>query len=149
MVKVHAQARDVVVIDAPLSIDACVDRVRHSGAGAVVVMIGMVRDHTKKDGVTVAVTRLQYEAYVEMAELVIAGHCAQLVHDSVGLRAAVAHRTGDLVPGDLAVVVAVSSPHRAEAFAGCQQLIDSLKHDAPIWKREHDDTGISWVGMGP
>ena len=138
-----------MISEQPLSIDACVEQVRHVGAGAVVVMIGMVRDHTQKDGVIVAVTRLQYEAYAEMAAQVIGGHCARLVADLPGVRAAVSHRVGDLVPGDLAVVVAVSSPHRAEAFVGCSRLIDDLKRDAPIWKREHDDTGISWVGMGP
>ncbi len=143
------QTRDVVVVDTPLSIDACVERVRHLGAGAVVVMIGMVRDHTIKGGVTVTVTRLHYEAYVEMAEQVMGALCAAIVANTPGLRAAIAHRTGDLVPGDVAVVVAVSSPHRAEAFSACQQLIDDLKASAPIWKREHDDTGISWVGMGP
>ena len=48
-----------------------------------------------------------------------------------------------------AVVVAASSPHRAEAFEGCRALIERLKHDAPIWKREHGDDGVSWVGLGP
>jgi molybdopterin synthase catalytic subunit len=141
--------RSVVVTDVPLSIDAVVARVHHVGAGAVVVMIGCVRDHTRKDGVTVAVHRLEYEAYVEMAESVIAGHCTDLETATPGLRTAVAHRVGDLRPGDLAVVVAASSPHRAEAFDGCRALIERLKHDAPIWKREHGDDGITWVGLGP
>lgn len=145
----HRQDRQVVVVDTPLSIDAVVARVSHPGAGAVVVMIGCVRDHTRKDGATVAVHRLEYEAYGEMAEGVIRGHCEDLEGATPGLRCAVAHRVGDLVPGDLAVVVAASSPHRAEAFDGCRALIERLKHDAPIWKREHGDDGISWVGLGP
>lgn len=140
---------DVVVIDEPLSVDACIERVRHVGAGAVVVMLGLVRNHTRVDGDVVAVQRLQYEAYVSMAEKVIADLCVQLASELPGVRAAVAHRIGDLVPGDLAVVVAVSSPHRKEAFVGCERLIDRLKQDAPIWKREHGDNGVVWVGMGP
>jgi molybdopterin synthase catalytic subunit len=140
---------DVVVVDEALSVDACIARVRHVGAGAVVVMLGLVRDHTRVNGDVVAVQRLQYEAYVSMAEKVIADLCAQLATELPGVRAAVAHRVGDLVPGDLAVVVAVSSPHRKEAFVGCERLIDRLKHDAPIWKREHGDNGVVWVGMGP
>lgn len=140
---------DVVVVDEPLSVDACIERVRHVGAGAVVVMLGLVRDHTRVAGDVVAVQRLQYEAYVSMAENIIAALCAQLATELPGVRAAVAHRIGDLVPGDLAVVVAVSSPHRKEAFVGCERLIDRLKQDAPIWKREHGDNGVVWVGMGP
>lgn len=140
---------DVVVVDAPLSVDACIERVRHVGAGAIVVMVGLVRDHTRVNGDVVAVSRLQYEAYVSMAERVIADLCTTLAVELPGLRAAVAHRIGDLVPGDLAVVVAVSSPHRKEAFVGCERLIDRLKLNAPIWKREHGDNGIVWVGMGP
>jgi molybdopterin synthase catalytic subunit len=146
---VHRQDRRVVVVDAPLSLDAVVAVVAHPGAGAVVVMIGMVRDHTRKDGDVVAVHRLQYEAYFEMAEAVIDGHCRALEEATPGVRCAVAHRVGDLVPGDLAVVVAASSPHRAEAFDACRALIERLKHDAPIWKREHGDGGIHWVGLGP
>jgi molybdopterin synthase catalytic subunit len=145
----HRQDRQVVVVDAALSIDAVVTRVSHPGAGAVVVMIGCVRDHTRKDGAVVGVHRLEYEAYGEMAEGVIRGHCEALELATPGLRCAVAHRVGDLVPGDLAVVVAASSPHRAEAFEGCRALIERLKHDAPIWKREHGDDGVSWVGLGP
>ena len=145
----HQQDRQVVIVDAPLSMDAVVTHVSHPGAGAVVVMVGCVRDHTRKDGAVVSVHRLEYEAYAEMAESVISGHCEDLERSTPGLRCAVAHRVGDLVPGDLAVVVAASSPHRAEAFEGCRALIERLKHDAPIWKREHGDDGLSWVGLGP
>jgi molybdopterin synthase catalytic subunit len=145
----HRQDRQVVVVVAPLSMDAVVTHVAHVGAGAVVVMIGCVRNHTRKDGATVGVQRLEYEAYAEMAESVIRRHCEDLERATPGLRCAVAHRVGDLVPGDLAVVVSASSPHRAEAFEGCRALIERLKHDAPIWKREHGDDGISWVGLGP
>jgi len=137
------------ILEQPLSVDACLAQVQHAGAGAVVVMLGTVRDHTKKDGVTVAVTCLEYEAYASMAarviDEVVQGVCA--AHP--GVRAFVQHRTGALVVGDVAVVVAASSPHRREAFVACAAIIDGLKQDAPIWKREHGDDGVSWVGLGP
>jgi molybdopterin synthase catalytic subunit len=138
-----------VIVDRALSLDAVVDAVRHPAAGAVVVMLGLVRDHTKKDGATVRVHQLDYEAYVTMAERVIDdvvdGVCA--VHP--GVRACVHHRTGSLVVGDVAVVVAASSQHRKDAFVACEAIIDGLKKDAPIWKREYGDDGVSWVGLGP
>jgi molybdopterin synthase catalytic subunit len=137
------------ILATPLSVDACIARVAHAGAGAVVVMLGTVRDHTTKDGRRVDVTRLEYEAYTAMAIRVIDDVMAGVVAAHPGVRAWVQHRTGDLAVGDLAVVVAASSPHRAAAFAACAAIIDGLKKDAPIWKREHDHDGVCWVGLGP
>ena len=134
---------------AALSLDACVQRVQHAGAGAVVVMIGCVRDHTRKAGQVVAVTHLEYEAYVEMAEVVIEGIAVDAEGQHAGARVFVQHRTGTLRIGAVAVVVAVSSPHRKDAFVACEAVIDRLKQDAPIWKREHGADGVSWVGLGP
>jgi molybdopterin synthase catalytic subunit len=138
-----------IISDSPLSVDASVAAVAHEGAGAVVVMIGMVRNFTRKDGARVNVHRLEYEAYAQMAKGVIDHICAAVCAEHEGLRAHVAHRVGDLVPGDLAVVVCTSSPHRQAAFVATQAIIDRLKEDAPIWKREHGDDGVSWVGLGP
>lgn len=137
------------VLDVPLSIDAVVQRVVHTGAGAVVVLLGLVRDHTKKDGARVDVTKLEYEAYAPMAEKVMAAICDEAASKWPGVRAAVDHRVGSLSLGDAAVVVVASAPHRADAFAACSYVIDRLKEDAPIWKREHGSDGISWVGLGP
>lgn len=137
------------ILEVPLSVDACIEAVRHAGAGAVVVMLGTVRDHTKKDGVTVGVTRLEYEAYASMAARVIDDVVGGVCAAHPGVRAYVQHRTGALAIGDVAVVVAASSPHRKEAFVACEAIIDGLKKDAPIWKREHGDDGVSWVGLGP
>lgn len=142
------------LLEAPLSVDACVEAVKHAGAGGICVFIGCVRDHTLKDTSagpqsTVAVVKLDYEAYAEMAEKVIDG----IVHDAEarwpGVRGFVQHRSGTLTIGDLAVVIACSAPHRAEAFAACRHVIERLKEDAPIWKREHGEDGVTWVGLGP
>jgi molybdopterin synthase catalytic subunit len=137
------------ILSGPLSVDACIAAVQHRGAGAIVVMLGTVRDHTKKDGVVVAVHRLEYEAYASMAARVIDDVIAGVCVGCPEVRAFVQHRTGALAVGDTAVVVAASSPHRAEAFAACAAIIDGLKKDAPIWKREHGEDGVSWVGLGP
>jgi molybdopterin synthase catalytic subunit len=137
------------ILAVALSLDRCVARVQHAGAGAVVVMLGCVRDHTRKEGQTIAVTHLDYEAYVEMAEAVIEGIAVDVEGLHTGTRVFVQHRTGTLQIGDVAVVVAVSSPHRHEAFVACELVIDRLKQDAPIWKREHGADGVTWVGLGP
>lgn len=135
----------ITVQDEPLQVDPLLDNVAHDGAGAQVVMIGTVRDHAAGEGVE----RLEYEAYVAMAEKVIGDIVRGVEAEFEGVRAACAHRIGKLAIGDRAVVVATSSPHRQEAFLACQAIIDRLKEDAPIWKHEHRSSGVVWVGLGP
>ncbi|MEE9297785.1 MAG: molybdenum cofactor biosynthesis protein MoaE [Acidimicrobiia bacterium] len=112
-------------------------------AGAVVLFLGTVRDHSEgRDGVT----HLEYEAYggvVEerIAEIVVEVRSAW--PDVV--RVAAVHRTGSLGIGEVSVGVAVSAPHRGEAFPAGQYLIDELKRRAPIWKKEHWPGGAEWV----
>lgn len=142
------------MLETPLSVDACIDAVKHAGAGGVCVFIGCVRDHTLKGPPgaapgTVAVVKLDYEAYAEMAEKVIGAIVIEAEQRWPGVRGFVQHRSGTLAIGDLAVVIACSAPHRAEAFAACRHVIERLKEDAPIWKREHGDDGVTWVGLGP
>jgi molybdopterin synthase catalytic subunit len=137
----------VRILETPLSVDACIEAVRRPTAGAIVVMIGLVRDHALHDDARVAVTRLEYEAYVPMAEQVMTGIVREV--EVAGVRACVHHRVGSLAVGDVAVVVVVSAPHRHEAFEACRRVIDRLKEDAPIWKREHGSDGVAWVGLGP
>jgi molybdopterin synthase catalytic subunit len=131
----HAEIRD----DA-LSIDDVVARVSHPGAGAVDVFVGRVRE--ENDGQTVVL--LEYEAYRPMALAEMERIARELETD--GVRVAAAHRVGSLRVGEIAVVCAASAPHRAEAFAACRALIDSIKHRVPIWKREHGPEGAYWVG---
>lgn len=135
----------VKVQEAPLSVDVALDLVVHRGAGAQVVMIGAVRDHNEGS----AVERLEYEAYVPMAEKVIAGIVREVEAAFEGTVGAVLHRIGPLAIGERAVVVAVSAPHRKDAFRACERIIDRLKEDAPIWKHEHREGGVVWVGLGP
>lgn len=139
-----AEAR-VLVRGEPLVVDEALAQIERPEAGAQVVMIGVVRDHNEGHGVL----RLEYEAYAPMAEKVIAGILREVEESFAGCLCAVQHRTGALAIGDRAVVVAVSAPHRKDAFAACQRVIDRLKEDAPIWKHEHREGGVVWVGLGP
>jgi molybdopterin synthase catalytic subunit len=110
--------------------------------GAVVVFSGNARDHA--EGRT-NVTSLEYEAYEEQAvpRLEAVAAEARTRWPAVG-RIALVHRTGRLAIGDAAVVVAVSSPHRADAFDAARFCIDTLKAAVPIWKRETWDGGDHW-----
>jgi molybdopterin synthase catalytic subunit len=132
----------IALRDERLSVDEAVAHVRHAGAGAVCVFLGMVRDHN--DGRPVV--RLEYEAYASMALAEMERIAGEIAQEVGGVRLAVVHRTGSLEVSDIAVVCAASAPHRAEAYAACRALIDRVKARVPIWKREHGPGGAYWVG---
>jgi molybdopterin synthase catalytic subunit len=120
----------------PLSLDALAARVRDPRAGAVVTFSGVTRE----------VDRLEYEAYAEMAQAELERIAAEAVQRHGLCAAAVEHRIGEVPLGEASVIVAASAPHRAEAFAGAREIIDRLKLQAPIWKREEGE----WVrGRSP
>ena len=129
--------------DVPLSVDECLTAVRRAAAGAVVVFTGDVRDEDHGR----PVVELEYTAHPSAADdLAAAAHRVCAAHPDVTAVAAV-HRVGRLSVGDVAVVVAVSAPHRGEAFAAARALIDDLKATVPIWKRQvFADGGVEWVG---
>lgn len=113
-------------------------------AGAEVVFTGVVRDH---DGRPDKVTGLTYEAHPGAVDA-LAAVCAEVAaaHDVIAVAAE--HRTGALAIGDIAVVVAVSAAHRAEAFTAAAELIDTLKKQVPIWKHQRFvDGSEEWVGL--
>lgn len=126
----------------PLSMDALITLVAHTGAGAVATFVGAVRD--ENDGHQV--TLLEYEAYESMARAEMGRIVAEIEAELPGVRAAVHHRIGSLGVGDVAVVCAASAPHRGDAFRACRLLIDRVKARVPIWKREHGPDGPYWVG---
>jgi molybdopterin synthase catalytic subunit len=125
----------------PLSVDEIRAVAADPAAGAIALFIGVVRDHDHGRGVTA----LSYSAHPSAA--IELGRVAEKIaasHSIVSL--AVAHRTGDLQVGDLAVVAAVGAEHRDVAFAACQALIDELKATVPIWKHQFFTSGDSdWV----
>jgi molybdopterin synthase catalytic subunit len=110
--------------------------------GGIVTFCGTVRDHS--DG-RAGVTSLEYEAYEEhvVPRLTDVAAAARAQWPEIG-RVALIHRVGRLEVGEVAVVVAVSTPHRGEAFAAAQFCIDTLKHTVPIWKRETWEGGSDW-----
>lgn len=128
--------------------DAVIDRaaletfVLSSSDGALVVFEGVIRDHDHGS----AVTALDYSAHPD-AEEFLSNVCRD-VAESAGLFVAAAHRIGSLTVGDAALVAAVAAPHRAEAFAACALLVDRIKAEVPIWKRQHlTDGATEWVGL--
>lgn len=133
------------VQDAPLALQEVVDAVSRVSQGGLVTFTGVVRDHSRGK----RVTRLEYEAYGPMAEKKLAEIGRETETRWPGTQVAVVHRVGVLAPGDLAVVIAVSAPHRKEAFRACEHVIDRLKEDVPIWKKEFAEDGEVWVGLGP
>jgi MoaE-MoaD fusion protein len=126
-----AVAPHALVTEERLSLDSLAERVRDPRAGAVVTFSGVTRE----------VPQLGYEAYVEMASKRI----AEIVDEAIarhGLCAAAAeHRIGTVPLSEPSVIVAASAPHRGEAFAGAREIIDRIKAEAPIWKREEGE----WV----
>jgi molybdopterin synthase catalytic subunit len=132
------------VLERPLELSAVVEAVSAHERGGVVTFTGNVRSDTKGK----RVLRLEYEAYVPMAERKLHAIAAG-VEQETGAIVAVDHRVGVLAPGEAAVVIACSAPHRAAAFRACEAMIDRLKADVPIWKREVFEDGSVWVGLGP
>jgi molybdopterin synthase catalytic subunit len=126
----------------PIDHAALTEAVRRPGCGAVVTFLGTVRDITG-DEVTVA---LEYEAYPPMAESKMAEIEADVRERWPGGKVALVHRLGRLEVGEVSVAVAVSTPHRAEAFAACRHAIDRLKELVPIWKKDVRPAGpAEWV----
>jgi molybdopterin synthase catalytic subunit len=134
---------------APLSVDTAYQLADNGANGAIVLMSGMVRNQTDGE----PVQYLEYQAYAPMAMRVfqsIANTIRQTWPDVTHV--VIHHRTGKLTIGEISVLVAIGSPHRRESFAACQYAIDTLKHAAPIWKKEHFDNGSSvwssnWVSI--
>lgn len=131
----------VEIGEAPLDPRRLEAAVAHPGAGGICTFTGVVRDNSRGRGVT----HLEYEAYREMAEAEIRKITDEIAERWPEARVAVAHRTGRLEIGEASVVVAVSCPHRAEAFEACRHGIDRLKETVPIWKKEFATDGESWI----
>jgi molybdopterin synthase catalytic subunit len=130
------------VLEKPLSVADATAAVSGPHVGGIDLFLGAVRDHN--DGR--AVTRLEYHAYVSMAEKEMQRIAEEIAREIPGVTLAALHRIGSLAVGDLAVVCAAGAVHRGEAFQACRALIDRIKHRVPIWKREHGPDGPYWVG---
>ncbi|MEU6829486.1 molybdenum cofactor biosynthesis protein MoaE [Nocardia beijingensis] len=140
MTTAEATVRLARISDQPLDPAEVEEAVSGPHYGGVVVFTGKVRDH---DGGQ-AVSALEYSAHPQ-AERFLRNVCAELAA-ARGLPVAAVHRVGSLGIGDRAIVVAVAAAHRGAAFAACSELVDRIKHEVPIWKRQLFADGLSeWV----
>jgi molybdopterin synthase catalytic subunit len=133
-----------LVVDRPLLLDEVVKAVESEALGGLVTFQGTVRSASNGR----RVVRLEYEAYRPMAERVLC-RIGEEVGKEQGAMLSVVHRVGVLYPGDAAVVIAAAAAHRAPAFRACEECLERLKHDVPIFKREVYSDGSEWVGLGP
>ena len=134
--------RLIAIREAELSVDEVRTAVADPAAGGIALFVGAVRDSDSER----SVQGLSYSAHPS-AETELRRVAEQVAEKYPVTAVAAVHRIGDLEIGDLAVVVAVSCPHRAEAFDACRALIDELKASVPIWKHQRFTDGSSeWVG---
>lgn len=135
----------IEITNKPIDIDKVIKSVATENAGAIDVFIGTVRNKTKNK----TVVKLDFEAYEPMAISEL-----QKIVDSAKEKwpiekITVVHRVGLLALGEVPVVIAVSTPHRKDAFEACQFVIDTLKRTVPIWKKEIFEDGEVWVAAHP
>lgn len=135
----------IKITDKPIQLDEAVKVATALGSGAINVFVGTVRNESKGKNVK----WLEYEAFESMA----VSEMKQIIKNATErwkiLGHAVIHRVGTLHPGETAVVIAVSTPHRKESFEACSYIIDTLKERVPIFKKEVFENGEEWVSATP
>ena len=136
---------DIQLKETELSVDECYGAVQQNDAGGTTVFVGTVRDNTKGK----AVLRLEFEAYAPMAVSEMAKIAEQAQEKWKALKIVIHHRVGVLAIGEIAVIIAVATPHRKAAFEACEYCIDTLKETVPIWKKEIFEDGEIWVAAHP
>lgn len=139
---VSGGATHVAVVQEPIRTDQLLARVQHPHAGAVVLFLGTVRDNPEGP----RVLHLDYEAYERLAVAEMQRIAREVTERWPVVAVAMEHRVGRLEVGEVSVAVAVSAPHRREAFEAGRYAIDTLKVRVPIWKKEVWEGGARWVG---
>jgi molybdopterin synthase catalytic subunit len=132
------------VTQEPLSLEDVAAEVADARAGAIATFTGTVRRQSRGR----EVVNLEYEAYAEMAEEVMAQIARDLDARYDLCAVAIHHRVGRLKIGEASVAIAVSAPHRQDALAACKDAIDRLKETVPLWKKEVYEGGEEWIGRG-
>lgn len=137
----------IEIIDQPIDASALLEHVTDPTCGAQVLFVGTTRQFTRQtDGQTLETEFLYYEAYREMAMEQMVRMEATARERWPVQKVAMVHRLGKVNPAESSVAVAVSCPHRSEAFEAARWLIDTLKHEVPIWKQEHYvQNGPEWI----
>ena len=128
----------------PLDVAAVLREVESANAGAIASFVGTVRRRSRDRDVL----HLDYEAYEEMAEEMLARLGAELTERHRLTAVAIHHRLGRVGLGEPSVVIAVSAPHRAAALDACREAIETLKTSIPLWKKEVYEGGEEWIGHG-
>lgn len=136
---------DVKILDTPLDTDLCLRQAYDQQCGGVVSFVGTVRNETQGR----KVRRLEFECYLPMAQKEMRKIADEAIAKCGAAHVVMHHRIGTIYPGEAAVVIVVSSPHRAAAFEACQYAIDQLKITVPIWKKEFFEDGEHWVSAHP
>jgi MoaE-MoaD fusion protein len=130
--------------EGPVNLTAVVVAVVDERAGAIATFLGTVRAQSRGRDVIA----LEYEAYEEMAEEVMAQIAAEVEERYDLCKVAITHRLGRVEVGETSVAIAVSAPHRQDALAACKDVIDTLKERVPLWKKERYEDGEEWIGRG-
>ena len=129
----------------PLAPEPFLQHVRRDDSGAVTLFLGVVRDNSHGH----RVLYLEYDAYPEMAERKLREVAEEAQARWPITDIAIAHRTGRLEIGETSLLVAVSSPHRHDAFAACHHIVNRIKEIVPIWKKEVWEGGEAWIEGDP
>ena len=130
--------------EGPVNLTAVVVAVVDERAGAIATFLGTVRAQSRGRDVIA----LEYEAYMEMAEDVMAQIATEATERYDLCKVAITHRLGRVEVGETSVAIAVSAPHRHDALAACKDVIDTLKEQVPLWKKELYEDGEEWIGRG-
>ncbi len=136
---------DIQISSKPLNVPICYDYVSDHRAGGNALFVGTVRDQTHGK----PVVKLDFEAYKPMAVKEMQKIAETMAERWDALKISIHHRTGTLELGDIAVIIAVCTPHRKASFEACQYAIDTLKETVPIWKKEYFEDGAVWVAAHP
>ena len=136
---------DIQLKNTALIPQECIDFTASDSAGGSTVFIGTVRNNTKGK----VVVQLEFESYAPMAISEMRKIAEQAKEKWSAEKISIHHRTGTLNIGEIAVVIAVATPHRKAAFEACQYCIDTLKETVPIWKKEIFEDGEIWVAAHP
>ena len=136
---------DIQILDTKLNPQNCIQFATDPSCGGLAVFIGTVRDATKGR----AVQGLEFEAYTPMAISEMKKIAATIVDKWSARKVSMHHFVGPLEITGIAVIIAVSTPHRKAAFEACQYAIDTLKDTVPIWKKEIFEDGEVWVSATP
>jgi molybdopterin synthase catalytic subunit len=131
----------IEIVDRPIQLERVYSLLGRKDCGAVSIFIGSVRDHNLGK----EVTGIQYTAFKEMAQKELTKIAERIVQEWGIKNIVLIHRIGRLLPGEISVVVGVSSEHRAEAFEACSFAIQELKRSVPIWKQEIYKDGKAWI----